>query len=506
MYLGRTLFRKILYLFLLLLLNSNLFLHSQDKRISGYIFDSKTNETLPFANIVLGNNISGTVSNADGYFVMVIDSLHRSEFVSFNYVGYHSLNIPIDQLNTNSNIKLKPATINIKEVEVSAKELSIKQILKQVTENYEENHLKETSTEQKVFVHNLEKIPIKGNNQVKVKRADFEEFDENTIEELKALLPNDNIDYNDAVLMIYNNDSHHKIVPIEAITLEEGGLENLEEDLKNLFEPFINRIRTDALNEDVIYKVKSGIIGGKLDLNDTDTVRNSDSENKDYNDKKSESVYDNIASLIKEFSDIENKDLDFINAPGKYNYTKNLSLINDELAYKIHFEPKINGTYSGDIYISRDDFGILQLDYKYGEGKRGKHFHLLGIGYTEKFKQAHVIFNKDETGYYIKYINAQKNDILTLERKLSFIKKENRRIINKQVNEIKLDLDLTFNSSGSYEYLVLNRKSLTPEEFKSIKGQDTIHYKREFVYSPEMWKKPTIIAPSAELQKYQRKK
>ncbi len=492
--------------FLLLLFLTSAISQAQEKRISGMIIDNETQEPLPFANIVVGNNLSGSVSNADGYFVLVIDSLYTSENISFSYVGYHTISLSSNTLGTNEKISLKPATVNLKEVEISYKELSIKDILKKVEANFEKNHQQDPAVVQKVFLHKLEKAPLKDiSNTINVKHADFEGLDEKTISELTALMPDEATDYNDAVFRIYSVDSGKKIIPIEAISLEEGSLKNIEKDFENLIEPFVNNLLADANNDDVYYKIKSGVFGSKIDKPDVNDTNWTDSEtDNSYYDIETSSISSDIANIREEFTNIENKDLDFISKPGKYKYHKELSLINNEVVYKIHFQPKAGGTYQGYLFISKDDFGILQMDFTYADGKRGKHIQLLGVGYSENLKQAHVIFEKDQNGYFIKYINANKNVTGYFDRNLSFIRKEKRPLFNKQLNELKIDLDVTLDISDSYEYLVISRTPITKEQYNKIKEPDKIRYKREYVYSPEMWEKPTVIVPSRELQKYKR--
>jgi len=103
--------KKLLLLSLLFALN----FYSQ-KRI--YIKDSITKETLPFAQIKIGN--IGIYSNADGFFVTSNDSV---ETVEIRYLGYQSKSVDLNQKDT---ILLNPLPVSLDTVVIKHRLVAMK--------------------------------------------------------------------------------------------------------------------------------------------------------------------------------------------------------------------------------------------------------------------------------------------------------------------------------------------------------------------------------------------
>ncbi|MEX1121049.1 MAG: TonB-dependent receptor [Balneolales bacterium] len=67
---------------------------SQSTTVNGSITDEQTSETLPGVNLIVKNTTTGTATNADGEYELVVSSLNDTLVVS--YVGYETLEVPIN--------------------------------------------------------------------------------------------------------------------------------------------------------------------------------------------------------------------------------------------------------------------------------------------------------------------------------------------------------------------------------------------------------------------------
>ena len=92
-----------------------------------------------------------------------------------------------------------------------------------------------------------------------------------------------------------------------------------------------------------------------------------------------------------------------------------------------------------------------------------------------------------------------------MDRTLSILKKQKRALVDRELNQIKLELQLEFDVESSWELLVLEREGMDPQVFESVDPPPYMKFRKEFAYTPEMWENRTVIAPAAELRKYKRK-
>ncbi|NPA36366.1 MAG: TonB-dependent receptor [Chlorobi bacterium] len=79
---------------ILLLLTFSSFIYAQEKVISGVVKDVKTGDVLPFVNVAVKGTTTGTVTDNDGKFTLKIPDDNVQ--LSFSYVGYENLNVPVD--------------------------------------------------------------------------------------------------------------------------------------------------------------------------------------------------------------------------------------------------------------------------------------------------------------------------------------------------------------------------------------------------------------------------
>ncbi|MFK5878657.1 MAG: DUF5686 family protein [Flavobacteriaceae bacterium] len=123
---------------LLLLLLFFPFISFSQYQISGVLTDSKTNEPLPFATILI-NEYNGTVTNIDGEFIL--KSNKKIEKVFISYIGYDSKNIDISKNNSFLKIALTPNVESLNEVVITSKENPALQIIRNAIKNKKQNNI-----------------------------------------------------------------------------------------------------------------------------------------------------------------------------------------------------------------------------------------------------------------------------------------------------------------------------------------------------------------------------
>lgn len=476
-----------------------------EKAVTGIVYDSETKEPLPFTNIAVMGQYKGTVSNIEGYFVMDITGLHPTDTILFSYVGYETNRIKVEELNRTSKIYLHPIKINLKEVHVSSRSLSVKEIIALVVENYPKNH-PNSSVKQNLFFHTYERVPFP-KDQIEMKKSDFVGLDQATFKELMQLIPDEFIEYQDAIVDLYSHEGDNRIIPIEGISLEEGSQKDITRELENVLKTFFKDVKETSEDSTVYYKVRSGIFADKLDDDDLGDPTLSEQEDDTLNHTiGSNQVKNDILDLYREYASLDSKNWEFLNKTGKYKYTKNrITLLNDELVYEILFSPRARGLFEGTMYISTATYAILQLDFTFREGKQSEKIQILGIGHAIDLKMGRVIYERGNTGYYPKYIYAHVNEWATIERSFSVKKKQKRFLKDKELNEMKFETQMLFDIYSYWELLVLDRDDIDAQQFKKVEQPKNMKFRKEYAYSPEMWKNRTVLAPNEELQKFKRK-
>lgn len=476
--------------------------YAQNQAFKGTISDAVSKAPLPFTNIFVENQQRGTVSNSEGKFVLSSEDIVPDDIISFSYMGYNTYKITAKELKETHQIYLRPSVTELKEVEVNSRPLTAEEIIDLVIENYPENH-PETNEKRHMYYHHYEKTPFSDHNKITLKESDFVGLDKTLFNDVFEQLPNTFIEYQDAVLDLYTLEEQHKLTPIEAISLEEGSMEKLAQEMEKKLSAFFTDIEQTTQNKDTYYQFKTGILGFKFGKEGVDSSWST--HRKDTINYHVPTTYlkTEIHSLLKNYTDPESDNWEFLTQPKKYRYTKeNITVFNEELIYVISFVPEQKGVFQGKIYVSATTYGLLQLDFEFAEGKQTEKFQLLGIGHAINYKKGRVIYEKKDSTYALKYIQAQQQEIASVDRKFTVKKKEKRFFIDKKLNQIKLHASLFFDINSTKEILFLDRSDLDKNTFENITEPKTIKFKKEYAHSPDIWKNRTVIAPAKALKNY----
>ncbi|MEQ8878388.1 MAG: carboxypeptidase-like regulatory domain-containing protein [Cyclobacteriaceae bacterium] len=73
------------------------------------VLDAETGEPLPFSTITIEGTYSGTVSNAEGFFILDVGSLKGDQTIVITHLGYEPLKITVQKLYSMEEVRLKPS-------------------------------------------------------------------------------------------------------------------------------------------------------------------------------------------------------------------------------------------------------------------------------------------------------------------------------------------------------------------------------------------------------------
>ena len=480
-------------------------LFAQNNFFNGKVFDFETKEPLPFANIFIEGKSIGTVSNSQGEFVLDIKIANYNDSVIFSYMGYENFKISTKDIKEFEFIYLRKSLLKLPNLSIYAQNLSVKDIIKLIKTNYVENY-PQKNFRSKIFFHNYLNISFSEENELKLKKSNFEMLNKELVSDVFKMIPKEIIQYQDGIIDIFSYIDKKKIQPVKGISLEEGSMKILEKKIDEKLTDLYLDFEESKKSNKIYYKVNSGLLFN-VDIDDEEPDSAEAFHNKDSLNYYIQTNYikNSINNLMKQYANLKSKNWEFITNPNKYQYEMNLNVLNDELVYEIIFKPEKNGLYQGTMYVNSDNYAILQLDYEYAPGKSNQNFQLFGLGYSMKNRGARVIFAKGDTGYYLKYLKAKRITFASLNRNISLLKKEKRFLFDKILNKIKLGMELALDIYDNSEILILDNEELTKENYDKVNEPKYMKFKKEFAYTPEMWENRTVIVPDKELKIYQRK-
>ena len=88
------------------------------KELKGKVVDSKTNNPLIFADLVINESNISTITNSDGDFILKIPNSFADGMLTISRLGYEKKEISISKLETINKIKLNPAITELKVVQI----------------------------------------------------------------------------------------------------------------------------------------------------------------------------------------------------------------------------------------------------------------------------------------------------------------------------------------------------------------------------------------------------
>ncbi len=483
--------------FLFLFIISGLW--AQENIVSGIILDSVSNEPLPFTNIGVLNKDEGTVSNSEGRYTLSLENVSPKDSVFFSFVGYRQRKLLVADLMNNPNVRLKENTVQLSGISVLSREYSPTEILDKVRENYSKNHSQKL-IHQEIFSRDASYTTIH-ESDMDFKKSSFEAIDGRFVYAFNQNMPDQLNVYNDYLLDLYSNNTHRKLVPIEGQSLIENWSFDAEFDKR--LKMLAGDVEENVRKEENYFKIRSGVFAGKLDFGQDSTFTLTD-DSMNYITSP-ELIRGDLAYLIRTYSTIHSKRWDFFSDYKLYNYKlKDVAIVNNELAYIITFSPeKRKAKYEGTICVATDSYALLQVDYRFAEGKTGTGMSLLGVEYMVANRSGHVIYEKGEKGYFLKYLARESDERFGIDRTLSVKQKQENGLIDKTLQEVKIKLNLNVTFEQKKEVLVVSHRNISRQEFDKVTEPDIYKLKKVSKYASDIWKNSSIIEPTEAIKEYQ---
>jgi len=466
------------------------------KLVKGLLLDSKTQEALPYSNIVVLHKYFGTVSNESGYFSLDTTSLSMDDSVSFQYIGYKTKVLLLNKLIEQDTIYLTEELISLSEAFVFGNPLDPKTIIKRVIENKDKNYPKRATKAQTFIrwrnISDIEKATLN------VKKNSIKELDEASLQNAADKLPRHNTSYTDFLGDLYFSsakDDSLKIAPTRTVSLEREKIDELSQ-MAEIFENLFKKS-----DEEEYWKVKSGILSQKLTIEDP--VDEDSTSNNDDNTVRTKYYSSSIENKMA-YSLLNDKDQwEFLYKTGKYNYSLiGGTKVNGEDVYIIDFSPKGSGLFEGRAYVSMSTYALIRADYEYAAGKTGRDFHMFGVGYSMNYFSGSIYFEKKDNNYCLKYFSLKSGQDFSVDRKVSLVKKRKRFFWDKTLKEIKVGLVFQVSSVESIEMLLLSNQEIKQQDYTQFKQKDKMEIIYTDHFSDNLWKGYPSIEPTKRMREY----
>lgn len=465
--------------------------------IKGLVLDAQNQMPLPYTNIIVKSQNRGVISNEKGDFSLNISNLSKTDSISFQYIGYATKNLTVDQLLLDSTILLEQDVFTMNEIFILSQDIDPKKIVKKVLENKEVNYATSIQKNQ-TFIRSRYDTDIK-KFDIEFQKSTFEYIDKKMVDNFVENLPKHSTSYTDFLGNVYtstndDNELDLKIDPIKLVSLKEEDIAELDK-IEKLFDSLFKNT-----GEKEYWKIKSGIFGGKIDIpEDTE----SDTLNK--NTRHVEYLNRSVKYKLGYATFEDKKTWEFLHKTGNYNYTiEGLTHVNGEDAYIIDFTPKNDGEYEGRLYISVTTSALIRADYKYAPGKIGKNINLLGIGFSETEFAGSIYFEKINDVYTLKYFSTKYINEVSINRKFSFQKKQSKFLFDKSLNEVKARFKMIATNKTSIEYLVIENKEIPKSEFTDFKEKEKTNVIYVDQFDESLWKDYNIIEPTQQMKTYKK--
>tara|TARA_B100001059_G_scaffold219039_1_gene239775 strand:- start:1037 stop:2524 length:1488 start_codon:yes stop_codon:yes gene_type:complete len=489
---------KSVFFLLIILLISSALLNAQE--LTAVVKDSISQKVIPFASIYV-NSGSGVVSNEEGHFRLQYDASEEKDSLFISCMGYKTLNIPFSKVK-DTVFYLSPKTIELNSIILSNNQLDVKEILKEIQKDIPEKY-ELGLTKKKLFFRETGSQEFKILD-VKIKKTSITEFNQTFWDSTLVKIPRKNSWYFELIGNLNGdyNKKNQKLELLRALELEDKEKTAIFENIEKLFDTILKQ----NVKSNSFFKVRSGIIGGKVEadeINDTseDTLTSKQKIQKEKDDflKWRKRVLSN--SIISLF-DEEKLDLTILKKASKYKFTQtDFTYLGDTPVYIINFYPDGNADFKGKIYVDADKLALIRIEYKNIQPIRD--FSMFGVSFKEDLREVIVQFKKTASEKYsLEYFDFNTSFEGGFDRPLVITEKN--KIVkgrNKQ-NQLKMDLNVVNRNNQRYQLVIFETIPLDIHVFEDFQEKAKILPVNRITYDPDFWEGYMIIEPNASIKKF----
>lgn len=489
---------KSVFFLLIILLISSALLNAQE--LTAVVKDSISQKVIPFASIYV-NSGSGVVSNEEGHFRLQYDASKEKDSLFISCMGYKTLNIPFSKVK-DTVFYLSPKTIELNSIILSNNQLDVKEILKEIQKDIPEKY-ELGLTKKKLFFRETGSQEFKI-LEVKIKKTSITEFNQTFWDSTLVKIPRKNSWYFELIGNLNGdyNKKNQKLELLRALELEDKEKTAIFENIEKLFDTILKQ----NVKSNSFFKVRSGIIGGKVEadeINDTseDTLTSKQKIQKEKDDflKWRKRVLSN--SIISLF-DEEKLDLTILKKASKYKFTQtDFTYLGDTPVYIINFYPDGNADFKGKIYVDADKLAMIRIEYKNIQPIRD--FSMFGVSFKEDLREVIVQFKKTASEKYsLEYFDFNTSFEGGFDRPLVITEKN--KIVrgrNKQ-NQLKMDLNIVNRNNQRYQLVIFETIPLDIHVFEDFQEKAKILPVNRITYDPDFWEGYMIIEPNAAIKEF----
>ncbi|PCE66260.1 carboxypeptidase-like regulatory domain-containing protein [Sediminicola luteus] len=478
--------------------------------ISARLVDSLSKRPIPYATIQTAHK-KGVISNGEGFFILQLNDTAQIDSLYISCIGYGSIAKPLIQFQ-DSIIYLTESAIELDQVVVSNKNLTVEEILQRVKDSLPK--LYDTGLSKKRLFYRDAYLQQITKANYDLKKSTIPEFNKAFIDSLFGSIPKKHDYYTEILCDLSSNlnGSDQKIALIKASELydktAEIGVAALEEKFNTVIK---KRVKPDSY-----FKIKSGIFGTKVEgdeLFETEEEKAESEMLKEELEKKKKEEKERKANFAKyrrrQLGDIysgllvgEEPRLNILEKSNRYEFVlDNFTFLGLDPVYVISFSPKRSEDYKGKLYVSADDFGILRFDYENVKSLRS--IKLLGFSYKENIDRGTVFFQKGYQGkYQLKYYERESGMLTGIKRPLKIIEKNKHVKGRRKQNELSMKIDFALTGFNKYEVVVFDAQPLAQSEFDGITEDNSVLPTYMPAYDPEFWKGYNIMEPNQAIREF----
>lgn len=472
---------------------------SQD--LTATIVDAQTDAPIPFATIVTGKH-SGLITNESGVFTITQAQLKRiKDSIFISSMGYE--NVALWKPSGDLTIRLAPKTFELAEIFINANPLSAQEVIEKVKENLNTNY-NIAPSKRKIFFRQSD-LNLMDKVDFGFKKSTIKELNKELIDEIAASISRESWSYKEAVGDFYGDYRTQKLYVDKAARLydktKDVSFEGLTENLERIFK--------ENVKPDSYIKIRSGLIGTKLEL---DSITNENKEEaavvqREVEKPKSSSFQSSMKNRLSELYEQlffkEGTALDILDKSNRYRFTHtDYTFIDDAAVYIITFEPKRRKDFKGVLYVNTEDFAVMRLEFQ--NVRPLKKFGLFGIRYRHSVFKGKMLFAKEASGGYgPRYIELEDGKTVGVDRPLNVIEKNKHVKGRRKQNELALHLDIGITNRTKYELVVFSSETITQGDFENTVENPKVEASYLTKYDPDFWKDHTIMEPNAAIQAFE---
>ncbi len=472
----------------------------KSQELTGIILDETNNAPIPFSSIYLKSG-KGVVSNEEGRFRLNINSVNINDSLFISCMGYQTLRL-LDYNVNDSIFYLSPKTIELNSIILSGNDLNVDEIIKEIQKDISDKY-ELGITKKNMFLRETGSQKFK-KLEIKIKKTSIPEFNQKFWDSTLIRIPRYNEWYFELLGNLTGNYSNEKqkLELVKALELEDKEKTAIFENIEKLFDTILNQ----NIKANSFFKVRSGIIGGKVQADEMVKIPNDTiSEDQKIQNKKDDFLKWRkrvLSNLITGLFDDDKLDLSIIKKAHKYKFIEsNFTYLGETPVYIFDFTPIGNADYQGKIYIDADKLALIRLEYKNIRPIRD--FSMFGVSFKEDFKEVVIQFKKLNSGKYgLEFLDFNSSFEGGFERPLVITEKN--KIVkgrNKQ-NQLKMDLDVVNRNTQRFQLVVFETELLENNIFDKIDEKGNLLPVNKTSYDPEFWKGYTIIEPNKVIQEF----